>query len=211
MLTRGHALDPASLNPAGRLAALDPAKLTRHAVCVGMTGSGLVSFVPFVPFVPSWSALLPDLPTQALRAHQPAEYVTGAVSALLSLVGLAGDPLTDPRAILLARVLGDAFARGEAAPFDVLLPRLVDPPFETLGYFSVDEVLPREERTALALALAHLDDRQRSFFVTMAWTRRLPGTGALRALVPRTRPPRPWTTWRRWGGSSATIRATTAR
>jgi hypothetical protein len=50
-------------------------------------------------------------------------------------------------------VLGDAFARGEAAPFDVLLPRLVDPPFETLGYFSVDEVLPREERTALALAL----------------------------------------------------------
>jgi hypothetical protein len=39
------------------------------------------------------------------------------------------------------------------------------------------------------LSLAHLDDRQRSFFVTMllhavvAWTRRLPGTGALRALV----------------------------
>jgi hypothetical protein len=40
MLTLGHALDPASLNPAGRPAALDPAELTRHAVCVGMTGSG---------------------------------------------------------------------------------------------------------------------------------------------------------------------------
>jgi hypothetical protein len=321
MLTLGHALDPASLNPAGRPAALDPAELTRHAVCVGMTGSGKTGLcvglleslalqgVPvlaldpkgdlanlalaldpanpaeFEPWVDpaeaarqgrsiaehaaatarAWGeaqardGLTPDA-LQARRSgvevvvHTPgstagvpvdvftaltrapegldpeglAEYVTGAVSALLSLVGLAGDPLTDPRAILLARVLGDAFARGEAAPFDVLLPRLVDPPFETLGYFSVDEVLPREERTALALALnnvaaspafrawltgvpldvgawlqpgpsgktplrvlslAHLDDRQRSFFVTMvlhavvAWTRRLPGTGALRALV----------------------------
>jgi hypothetical protein len=321
MLTLGHALDPASLNPAGRPATLDPAELTRHAVCVGMTGSGKTGLcvglleslalqgVPvlaldpkgdlanlalaldpanpaeFEPWVDpaeaarqgrsvaehaaatarAWGeaqardGLTPDA-LQARRSgvevvvHTPgstagvpvdvftaltrapegldpeglAEYVTGAVSALLSLVGLAGDPLTDPRAILLARVLGDAFARGEAAPFDVLLPRLVDPPFETLGYFSVDEVLPREERTALALALnnvaaspafrawltgvpldvgawlqpgpsgktplrvlslAHLDDRQRSFFVTMvlhavvAWTRRLPGTGALRALV----------------------------
>jgi hypothetical protein len=144
--------------------------------------------------------------------------------ALLALVGLPGDPLTDPRAILLARVLGDAFARwrgravrrGAAAPGRPAVSR-------RSGYFAVDEVLPREERTALALALnnvaaspafrawltgvpldvgawlaarprpgktplrvlslAHLDDRQRSFFVTMvlhavvAWTRRLPGTG----------------------------------
>jgi hypothetical protein len=40
MLTLGHALDPASLHPTERPATLDPAELTRHAVCVGMTGSG---------------------------------------------------------------------------------------------------------------------------------------------------------------------------
>jgi hypothetical protein len=141
---------------------------------------------------------------------------------------VAADALTDPRAALLARVLGDAFAAGEDVPFPVLLPRLVDPPFATLGYFAVDDVVPREARTALALALnqlaaspsfaawlqgepldvgawlapgpdgrtplrvlslAHLDDRQRQFFVTLvlhavvAWTRRQAGTGALRAVL----------------------------
>jgi hypothetical protein len=40
MLTLGHALDPDSLQPQGAPATLDPAELTRHAVCVGMTGSG---------------------------------------------------------------------------------------------------------------------------------------------------------------------------
>jgi hypothetical protein len=317
----GHALDPGTLEPAGGAATLDPAELTRHAVCVGMTGSGKTglcvglleslaqSGVPVLALDPKGDlanlalALDPanpaefepwvdpaeaarrgmDVPTlaaataaawgraleedgvagDALAArrravevvvHTPGseagvpvdvftaltrapdgldpeglrEYVTGAVQALLALVGLPGDALTDPRAILLARVLGDAFAAGEAVPFDVVLPRLVDPPFRTLGYFAVDEVLPREARTELALALnnvaaspafrawltgvpldvaawlaptasgrtplrvlslAHLDDRQRSFFVTMvlhavvAWTRRLPGSGRLRALV----------------------------
>jgi hypothetical protein len=321
MLTLGHALDPDSLQPQGAPATLDPAELTRHAVCVGMTGSGKTGLciglleslaaqgVPvlaldpkgdlanlalaldpsrpdeFVPWVDPGEAARQGLSVEALAAataaawaeawrrdglgpdalahrrravevvvHTPGSesgvpidvftaltrppegldpeglraYVTGAVQALLALVGQAADPLTDPRAILLARVLGDAFARGEPVPFDVLLPRLVDPPFATLGYFSVDDVLPREARTALAvqlnnvaanpafqawltgvpldvgawlaptpegktplrvLSLAHLDDRQRSFFVTMllhavvAWTRRLPGTGALRALV----------------------------
>jgi hypothetical protein len=47
------------------------------------------------------------------------EWVTGAVSALLGLVGPAADPLTDPAPILLARLLGDAFARGDDLPLDV--------------------------------------------------------------------------------------------
>jgi hypothetical protein len=322
-LTLGAALDLASLTPTGAAATLEPRELTRHAVCVGMTGSGktglcvglleslamagvpLLAIDPkgdlanlalaldparpedFVPWVDPAEAARQGCTVEALAAataaawgqalaadgigpevlaarkatvevivHTPGsesgvpvdvltaltrapegltadpeglrEYVTGAVSALLSLIGLSVDPLTDPRAILLSRVLGDGFAAGESLPFDVLLPRVVDPPFTALGYFPVDEVLPREARTALALALnnlaaspafrswltgvpldiaawlaptptgrtplrvlslAHLDDRQRQFFVTLAlhavvaWTRRLPGTGALRALL----------------------------
>jgi hypothetical protein len=323
MLTLGHTLDPAGLTPTGVPATLDPRELTRHAVCVGMTGSGKTGLcvglleslakagVPilaidpkgdlanlalaldparpqdFLPWVDPAEAARLGQRVEALAAatatawgealtadgitpdqlaarragvevvvHTPGsesgvpidvftaltrapeglaadaeglrEYVTGAVSALLALIGLSVDPLTDPRAILLARILGDAFAAGEAVPFEVLLPRIVDPPFAVLGYYPVEEVLPREARTALSLALnnlaaspafrswltgvpldigawlaptadgrtplrvlslAHLDDRQRQFFVTLAlhavvaWSRRLPGTGALRALL----------------------------
>jgi hypothetical protein len=155
------------------------------------------------------------------------EYVVGAVSALLGLIGRTADPMTDPPAILLARLLGDAFARGRALPMGELIPAVVDPPFEHVGYFPLETFLPREERVELARALnavvsspafeawrrgtvldvdawlrptrgrtpvrvvylAHLDDAQRMFFVTLllhavvAWTRRLPGASHLRALV----------------------------
>jgi hypothetical protein len=145
------ALDPA--NPAEFEPWVDPAEAARqgrsvaeHAAATarawgeaqardGLTPDALQarrSGVEVVVHTPGSTAGVPvDVFTALTRAPEGldpeglAEYVTGAVSALLSLVGLAGDPLTDPRAILLARVLGDAFARGEAAPFDVLLPRLV--------------------------------------------------------------------------------------
>lgn len=322
MIPLGTPCDPETLQPLSGVTPFDPTDLTRHAVCVGMTGSGKTGLciglleslagagVPILALDPkgdlaNLALQLPDLlpedvapwvdPTVAARrgltvealaartarrwraglaargidreAHRDwasrveitvltpgseagvpvdvvtsltqapdgladdpeglREYVTGCVSALLALVDEPADPLTDPGAILLARVLLDAFEAGEDLPFARLLPRLVDPPFERLGHFGVDQVLPREDRTALALKLntlvaspafaawrqgapldvgawltpstgrtpvrvlylAHLPEPQRRFFVTtllhavVAWTRRLPGTAALRALV----------------------------
>ena len=63
------------------------------------------------------------------------EYVTGCVAALLGLVGQQADTVTDPAAILLARLLGDAFAEGRAIPLDLLIPAVVDPPFQQLGFY----------------------------------------------------------------------------
>lgn len=155
------------------------------------------------------------------------DYVTGATGALLGLVGIEADPLRDPEAILVARLLGDAWAEGRELPLDALLPALVDPPFDRVGVFPLDTFFPRKDRLDLAmrlngilaspsfaawrqgipldidalltpkadrtpvrvLYLAHLDDSQRMFFVTMllhavvAWSRRQPGTGTLRALL----------------------------
>jgi hypothetical protein len=282
---------------------VDPTDLARHAVCLGMTGSGKTGLcvglledvaatgvpvlaldpkgdlanmalvfpelVPdaFRPWTPdpegaarTWKAATPpgataawarrvevrvltpgsesgipvDVLTTLTRAPRHLlgdpeglrELVTGAVSALLGLIGRAADPLTDPSAILLSRLLGDAFARGEDLPLDTLIPQVVDPPFSELGYFAVETFLPRPERLALAKALntvvaspafapwrqgapldvgawltpaprtpvtvlylAHLDEAQRMFFVTLlmhqvvAWSRRQPGSSALRALV----------------------------
>jgi hypothetical protein len=81
----------------------------RRAVEVVVHTPGSESGVPIDVF----TAL--TRPPEGLDPEGLRAYVTGAVQALLALVGQAADPLTDPRAILLARVLGDAFARGEPA------------------------------------------------------------------------------------------------
>ena len=155
-------------------------------------------------------------------------FVSGAVTALLGLVDVPADPMTDPPAILLSRILMDAFTAGQSLTFDALLAQVVDPPFAQLGVFGVDQVMPRTQRRTLALqlnavlaapafaawrrgvpldldawlvpgaegrtpirvlTLAHLNDRERMFFVSIllhtlvAWTRRQEGTGRLRALM----------------------------
>ena len=306
MIHLGPRCDLDDLQPGAERALLDPASLTRHAVCLGATGSGKTGLcvglleslalagVPVLaidpkgdlanialvfdrltpdrlaPWVPEpeavaarWSAALAaegrseadlaafrrsvdvvvltpgseagrpvDVTTAlgqapaGLDAEGRREYVTGAVSALLGLIGRVADPLTDPSAILLARLLGDAFAAGRTLPLEALVTAVVDPPFEYVGQLTLEDFLPRDERLKLARALnavlsspafapwrqgvpldvegwlrpgprtpvvvvylAHLDDAQRMFFVTLllhavvAWSRRLPGSSALRALV----------------------------
>lgn len=236
MLSIGSLTDPSTLRPTPAPVHLQPDRLTRHAVCIGMTGSGKTGLclallesiagagVPilaidpkgdvanlaltldpltaerFAPWVEegrsaeevaaAWRAglssaglseadvrawrervdvqvLTPgsesgtpiDVLTALTRAPRQCdpealrEYVTGAVSALLGLIDREADPLTDPPAILLARLLGDAFARGEDLPLDRLIPQVVDPPFQHVGYFPVDTFLPKPERIDLARAL----------------------------------------------------------
>jgi hypothetical protein len=157
------------------------------------------------------------------------EYVSGAVSALLGLIGRECDVMTDPAAILLSNLLTPAFAAGRELPLEELIPAVVDPPFAQQGMFTTDAFLSRDKRVELALQLntilaspafaawrtgvpldvaawlkpaepggrtpvrvlylAHLDERQRMFFVTLlmhavvAWSRSLPGSADLRALV----------------------------
>jgi hypothetical protein len=308
MIDLGPRCDPAHLTPTPARVLLDPTALTRHAVCLGATGSGKTGLcvglleslalqgVPVLaidpkgdltnialvldrltpdrlaPWVPdpeavaaAWSAALAadgrseadlavfrravevvvltpgseagvsvDVLSALTRAPDGLagdteglrEYVTGAVSALLGLIGRSADPMTDPSSILLARLLGDAFAAGRSLRLDELISAVVDPPFDHVGLFPMETFLPRDQRLALALALnavvsspafapwrrgvpldvgawlkrgpkvpvkvvylAHLDDAQRMFFVTLllhavvAWSRRLPGASALRALV----------------------------
>jgi hypothetical protein len=179
---------------------VDPTDLARHAVCLGMTGSGKTGLcvglledvaatgVPVLALDPkgdlaNMALVFPELVPDAFRPWTPdperrgadlegrdaarrhrgvgspgggagadagqrvghpgrrahhadpraapplgdveglRELVTGAVSALLGLIGRAADPLTDPSAILLSRLLGDAFARGEDLPLDTSSPR----------------------------------------------------------------------------------------
>ncbi len=153
--------------------------------------------------------------------------VRGLVSGLLSLSGIEADPVSDPRHIVLARVLETLWRDGKSADLAGLIALTENPPFRRVGALDLDAVLPREKRRDLALALnnllsspgfdawrsgepldferlrtdssgrpgcnlfylAHLDDRQRLFFVTRflerfwAWTRAQSGSTELRALL----------------------------
>lgn len=82
-----------------------------------------------------------------------AAWLTGAVSALMALVGETADPLRDREVGLLAQVLGSAWESGESLDFPTLLARLVDPPFDVLGSFPTDKVVPPKAREELALRL----------------------------------------------------------
>jgi hypothetical protein len=79
--------------------------------------------------------------------------VNGVTSALLSLVGRGGDPLSDRDHVLTASVILEHWRRGEALDLAGLLASLIDPPMESLGALSLESFYPRAERMKLVMAL----------------------------------------------------------
>jgi hypothetical protein len=153
--------------------------------------------------------------------------VRGQVSGLLSLAGIEANAVTDPRHILLARVLEEKWRAGSALDLAGIIALAENPPFTRVGAMALDAFLPLAERRAVAHALnnllaspdfeswrrgdaldpaallrdssgrpgcnlfsiAHLDDRERMFFVSRflerywTWARTQTGTADLRALL----------------------------
>jgi hypothetical protein len=79
--------------------------------------------------------------------------VNGITTALLSLVGRGGDPLSDRDHVLTATVILDHWRRGRALDLAGLLASLVDPPMDSLGALSLESFYPREDRMKLVMAL----------------------------------------------------------
>jgi hypothetical protein len=155
------------------------------------------------------------------------ERVQGTVTGVLTLLGVAADPLTSREHILLSSLLDDAWQRGEATDLAALVGLVQKPPFGRVGVLDLESFYPGAERQGLALRLnsllaapgfeawtrgeplaadrllftpsgqprvsvisiAHLDDAQRMFFVTLlltelvGWMRRQSGTPSLRAIL----------------------------
>ena len=168
-------------------------------------------------------------PPAALRDDEELlrERVSATVSGLLGLLDIEADPLQSREHILLARILSDAFDKGESLSLAELLARVKTPPFAQVGVLDLESFYPEKERMRLViglnnllaspafaswlsgepldvqallytdkgaprvsvLSIAHLDDKQRMFFVTLllneilAWTRAQSGTSSLRAIV----------------------------
>jgi hypothetical protein len=79
--------------------------------------------------------------------------VNGVTSALLSLVGLGGDPLADRDHVLTASVILEHWRGGRKLDLAGLLSSLVDPPMDSLGALSLESFYPRDERMKLVMAL----------------------------------------------------------
>ncbi len=82
------------------------------------------------------------------------EQIEGTVTAILGLIGLDNiDPISDPEHILLSKIIADSWAAGKDVDMGELIMQTQNPPFEKLGFFSVDQFFPQKKRTALAMKL----------------------------------------------------------
>ena len=155
------------------------------------------------------------------------DLVEGSVTAILSLLGIDGDPVTCQEHILISNVLRNCWNNNQSLDLAGLIAAVQNPSFKKVGVIDVDTFFPAKERFALAmkinnllaapgfqawlegpaldidallysadgkprisvLSIAHLDDRERMFFMTMllnallAWMRRQSGSSALRAML----------------------------
>ena len=91
----------------------------------------------------------PDLDdVEAIR-----DEIEGFVSSLLVLAGIKSDPISGPEHILLATIIETVWERGEDLDLSSLIVHIQQPPFRKLGVFEIDEFIPPNDRTDLALKL----------------------------------------------------------
>lgn len=166
-------------------------------------------------------------PVDQTDADAQRDQIMGAISSLLTLVGIDPDPINSKEHILLSSLLSYAWSRGESLALADLVRFIVDPPFERVGVMDLESFYPASDRHKLAmrinavlaspgfaewlegepldldrllwseegkprvaiLAIAHLSDAERMFFVStllnrvVSWVRRQSGTSSLRAIL----------------------------
>ena len=85
------------------------------------------------------------------------EKITGTVTALLGLVGLADiDPVRSREHILLANIFEHAWSQGKDLDLGELILQTQTPPFPKLGVFDVNTFFPEKDRFGLAMLLNNI-------------------------------------------------------
>jgi hypothetical protein len=130
----------------------------------GVASGAPVNILPALSAPPGWE---PDSDPDGAT-----DRVNGVVSALLSLVGRGGDPLTDRDHVLVASIILEHWRRHDALDLVQLLKSVADPPMEALGALPLEAFYPRPERLKLVMELNTLLASP----AFAAWTRGLPLT-----------------------------------
>jgi len=84
------------------------------------------------------------------------ERISGTVNALLSLVGIAADPIQSREAILLAAIFEHFWRRNQDLDLTKLILSIQNPPVRQLGVLDVDTFFPEKDRFELAMAFNNL-------------------------------------------------------
>jgi hypothetical protein len=85
------------------------------------------------------------------------EQIQSTVTALLGLIGYTNlDPVTAREHILLANIIQNAWAQGHDLDLGELILQVQTPPFQKLGFFTVDQLFPPKDRLQLAMQLNNI-------------------------------------------------------
>ncbi|TWU08253.1 ATP-binding protein [Stieleria varia] len=84
------------------------------------------------------------------------ERVTGAVSGLLTLMGMDADPLTSTEHILLSSILSHQWREGHDVGIAQLIRLIQSPPITRIGVIDLETFMPAANRAKLAMKLNNL-------------------------------------------------------
>ncbi|MFN7919818.1 MAG: hypothetical protein U0Q16_06955 [Bryobacteraceae bacterium] len=82
--------------------------------------------------------------------------VVGTATALLSLVGIEGDPVQSREHILLSNILDTAWRDGKDLDLATIIQQIQAPPFSRVGVLDIEAFYPSKERFKLAMAMNNL-------------------------------------------------------
>ncbi len=84
------------------------------------------------------------------------ERVESTVSSLLSLVGVEGDAIQSPEAVLISAIFQKAWADGQNVTLETLIRHIQKPAFGKVGVIDLESFMPEKTRQALALKFNNL-------------------------------------------------------
>lgn len=82
--------------------------------------------------------------------------ITGAVSGLLTLMGIDSDPMTSPEHILLSSILQKQWREGKNVGIGQLIRLIQKPPIDRIGVIDLDSFMSADARNKLAMRLNNL-------------------------------------------------------
>ena len=91
--------------------------------------------------------------TQRHDAELVRERASGAVSSLLTLLGVESDPMTGREHVLLATIVQNAWLAGQDLNLPTLIGQIQSPGFNQIGVMNLDTFYPPKDRFGLAMRI----------------------------------------------------------
>lgn len=77
-------------------------------------------------------------------------YLKTTVSSLLALIGVEADPISSKEFILISQIIATSWSAKQNLSIEMLIGRIINPPFESIGVLKTDDYYAPDSRFALA-------------------------------------------------------------